>query len=155
MIDIFSIKDFQFPKGFAWGSATAGHQIEGENIHSNFWYNEQIEHEKNPEYPISGKACNSYELFEEDSRLLKELKHQVYRMSVEWSRIEPQEGNFKQEEVDHYIKVFESLRSRGIEISLTLVHFVVPQWFIEKGGFEKMENLVYFERYVNISKKRI
>ena len=149
MIDVFSIKDFKFKKGFAWGSATAGHQIEGDNIYSSFWHNEQIEHAKNPDYPISGKACNSYEMYEEDSKLLQELKHQVYRMSVEWSRIEPHEGDFRQEEVEHYIKVFESLRVRGIEISVTLVHFVVPQWFIEKGGFEKMENLVYFERYVN------
>lgn len=149
MIDIFSIKDFKFPKGFAWGSATAGHQIEGDNIYSDFWHNEQKEHSLNPDYPVSGKACNSYELYEEDSKLLYELKHQVYRMSVEWSRIEPSEGDFRQSEVDHYIKVFESLRTRGIKICLTLIHFVVPQWFIEKGGFEKMENLVYFERYVN------
>lgn len=148
MNDVFSIKGFQFPKGFLWGSATAGHQIEGDNIHSNYWYNEQQRLAKDPTYEVSGKACNSYEMFEEDSKLLKELGHQVYRMSIEWARIEPVEGEFKQEEVDHYIKVFESLKTRGIKISLTLVHFVVPQWFAAKQGFYAMENLPYFERYV-------
>lgn len=149
MNDIFSMNAFEFPKNFLWGSATAGHQIEGDNIHSNFWHNEQAALKNNPNYEISGKACNSYELFEQDSELLKQLGHQAYRMSVEWSRIEPIEGEFKQEEVDHYLRVFESLRSRGIQISVTLVHFVVPQWFDEKGGFHTMDNLKYFERYVN------
>lgn len=148
MNDIFSIKGFDFPKGFEWGSATAAHQIEGNNIHSNYWYNEQKEHEKDSNYPVSGKACNSYEMYEEDSRLLQELGHQVYRMSIEWARIEPEEGVFRQEEVDHYIKVFESVRSKGIKLSVTLVHFSVPLWFAFKDGFSKMENLKYFERYV-------
>jgi beta-glucosidase len=69
-------------------------------------------------------------------------------MSIEWSRIEPSEGDFKKEEIDHYLKVFESLKSRGIKISLTLVHYAFPQWFEEKGSFSDMENLKYFERYV-------
>lgn len=148
MNDIFSIKAFEFPKNFLWGSATAGHQIEGDNIHSNYWHNEQARLAKDPTYEISGKACNSYEMYEEDTSLLVELGHQVYRMSIEWSRIEPAEGQFCQEAMDHYIKVFESLKKQGIKISLTLVHFTIPQWFAEKQGFSDMENLKYFERYV-------
>ncbi len=148
MKDIFCIPEFSFPKDFLWGSATAGHQIEGDNVHSDFWHNEQEEAKKNPDYPVSGKACNSYELYEEDSKLLSELKHQVYRMSIEWARIEPQEGVFDLKEVDHYIRVFESVKSKGIKLCVTLVHFVVPQWFQEKKGFYDMENLKYFERYV-------
>lgn len=148
MNDIFAIKEFNFPKDFVWGSATAGHQIEGDNIHSNYWYNEQQRLAKDPSYEVSGKACNSYELYSEDTRLLSELGHQMYRMSIEWARIEPVEGQFCQEAVDHYIKVFEGLKEKGIKISLTLVHFVVPQWFAAKQGFENMENLKYFERYV-------
>lgn len=149
MIDIFSIPEFSFPKGFLWGSATAGHQIEGDNVYSNYWHNEQLRLAEDPSYEVSGKACNSYEMFEEDSRLLGELKHQCYRMSVEWSRIEPSEGNFQQKEVDHYVKVFEGLKKRGLQISVTLVHFVVPQWFQAKQGFSVMDNLCYFERYVS------
>lgn len=148
MNDVFSIKGFDFPKGFLWGSATAGHQIEGDNIHSNYWYNEQKGLAANPALETSGKACNSYVMYEEDSRLLAELGHQVYRMSVEWARIEPEEGTFVSAEVDHYIKVFESVKAKGIKICVTLVHFTVPQWFAAKKGFTEMDNLKYFQRYV-------
>ncbi len=144
MTDIFSIKDFEMPKGFLWGSATAGHQIEGNNIHSDWWHNEAAGKFEEK----SGSACNSYELYEEDSKLLKALGHQCYRMSIEWARIEPVEGELHIEEIDHYIKVFESLKSRNIQINLTMVHGTVPQWFKAKGGFSKKENVPYFEKYL-------
>ncbi len=157
MNNIFSIPDFQFPEGFLWGSSTAGHQIEGDNIHSNWWHIEQVQvlEKKNPDWELSGKACNSYELYEEDSKILQQLHHGVYRMSIEWARIEPAEGEFRIEEIDHYIKVFESLKSRGIQVSLTMVHFAVPQWFNAKGGFNAMENLPYFERYLEYTVPKI
>ena len=96
MYDVFSLPDIRFPKGFLWGSATAGHQIEGDNIHSDCWEREKKFAEK------SGKACNSYELFREDVRLIKELGHQAYRFSLEWSRIEPEEGRIDRAALDHY-----------------------------------------------------
>ena len=77
MIDIFSIPEYNFPKDFLWGSSTAAHQIEGDNVYSDFWHNEQEELKKDSSYPISGKACNSYVMYEEDSELLAQLKHQV------------------------------------------------------------------------------
>ncbi len=157
MTDIFSIPDFKFPEGFLWGSSTAGHQIEGDNIHSNRWHLEQVQvlEKGNPDWELSGKACNSYELFEEDSRILGELKHGIYRMSIEWARIEPRENEFQQREIDHYIQVFESLKKRGIKISLTMIHFTVPQWFSAKGGFYSMDNLHYFERYLEYTVPKI
>ncbi len=148
MYDIFSYNDFSFPKGFIIGSATAGHQIEGNNIHSSNYAWELANQAKNPNFEISGLAANSYEMYEEDSRLLAELKHHMYRMSIEWSRIEPMEGQFVEAEVDHYKKVFESLRSRGIKICLSLTHGAMPQWFREKDWLNKYENLRYFERYL-------
>lgn len=148
MRDIFSIKEFSFPDNFKWGSSTAGHQIEGDNVNSNWWHKEQVLLKKNPEYEISGKACNSYEMYEEDAELLSSLCHGTYRMSIEWSRIEPEEGRFVEDEIKHYIKVFESLKKKAIKISLTLVHYAWPQWFEEKGHFSDINNLKYFERYV-------
>ena len=87
MYDVFSLKDFTCPAGFLWGSATAGHQIEGDNCNAQ-WY----KHELDPDFHgvPSGKACNHYELFREDARMVAELGHQAYRMSIEWSRIEPE-----------------------------------------------------------------
>ena len=94
MYDIFSLKDFTFPAGFAWGSSTAGHQIEGDNIHSNNWQIEQNKRKNDPKAEVSGKACNSYNMVEEDIKLLKSLGHKMYRMSVEWSRIQPELDNY-------------------------------------------------------------
>ena len=148
MTDIFSLKDFKMPEGFIWGSSTAGHQIEGNNINSGHWTME-IEKSKTVDgYVPSGLACNHYELYEEDIKLLKELGHKAYRMTVEWSRIEPVEGQFNKEATNHYIKELSLLCENGIQVFLTLVHFTVPKWFEDKGGFEKEENIACFEKYL-------
>ncbi len=148
MVDIFSYDDFSFPKDFIFGSATAGHQIEGNNIHSSNWAWEMEKANADPSFEPSGLASNSYEMYDEDSALLKELGHHMYRMSIEWSRIEPIEGVFAEAEIDHYKKVFESLKSRGIKICLSLTHGAMPKWFREKDWLNKYENIVYFERYI-------
>ncbi len=74
-----------------WGSPVAGHQVEGNNVNSQFWY-EENNTDKYEEK--SGMACNSYNLYKEDIKLLKDLGHQAFRFSVEWSRIEPENGVF-------------------------------------------------------------
>ena len=150
MIDIFSYKDFDFPEGFIFGSATAGHQIEGNNCNSQMWFDEIERKKTNPEYELSGMACNSYNMWKEDVDVLAKLKHKAFRMTVEWARIQPAEDVFKQEEVDHYVKIFEELKKHGIKISVTLVHGTIPQWArnrtAEKG--DGMALLPYFEKYL-------
>ena len=114
MTDVFSIQDFKFPTNFLWGSAVAGHQVEGNNIHSNNWYNERQTLKANPSYEVSGMACNHYNMYREDVLLLKELGHQAFRLSIEWARIEPEEGRFLQTELDHYINELAFLKENGI-----------------------------------------
>lgn len=149
MTDVFSINDFKFPDGFLWGSAVAGHQVEGNNIYSNYWHNEQEILKVNPNYEVSGEACNHYNMYKEDVLLLKELGHQAFRFSIEWSRIEPEDGSFLESEVKHYIDELSFLKENDIKTFVTLVHFTVPLWFEKMGGFNKLENLKYFERYLN------
>lgn len=149
MTDIFAIKDFKFPEGFLWGSATAAHQIEGNNIYSDHWYDE-LEKKKNGwNGEPSGMACNSYNMVEEDVELLAELEHQVFRFGIEWARIEPHDGEFNQEAVEHYLQELSLLKEKGIKTCVTLVHFTVPKWFADKGDFSNLENMKYFERYLN------
>lgn len=155
MTDIFAIKDFSFPEGFLWGSATAAHQIEGNNIHSSNWYHEQEKLRKNPDYAISGMACDHYNKYSEDVQLLENLGHQAFRMSVEWARIEPEEGRFVEKEVNHYVQELSLLKKKGIKTFVTLVHFSVPRWFEEKGEFLTIDNLNIFERYLNYIVPRI
>ncbi len=149
MTDPFSIREYSFPKDFIFGSATAGHQIEGNNVNSGNYVNELEIHEKDPTFPISGLACNSYEMWEQDNEILSQLKHQMYRMSIEWSRIEPVEGEFKQEEVDHYLRIFADLKKRGIKLCLSLTHGATPAWFWKKNTFNDLNNIKYFERYID------
>lgn len=149
MTDVFSIPEFSFPEGFLWGSATAAHQIEGNNIHSSNWHMEQERTKTDSNAECSGMACNHYNMVDEDVQLLCDLGHQAYRLGVEWARIEPEEGVFIDAEADHYVRELALLKEKGIQTFVTLVHFSVPMWFHEKGDFLKLENLKYFERYLN------
>lgn len=150
MYDIFQLPDFKFPKDFLWGASTAGHQIEGDNVHSNYYANE-LTWERDPSGITvpSGKACNHYNMVDEDIALIKELELPAYRMSIEWARIEPTEGVFCEEAIDHYVREVAALREKGVKVFLTTVHFTVPQWFAELGGMGNEKNLKYFERFLD------
>ena len=145
MYDIFSLKDFKFPEGFLWGSAVSGHQVEGNNVNAQFWYEEN--HTTRFEEK-SGMACNNYNMYKDDIKLLTELGHKAFRFSIEWSRIEPEDGVFCEEALNHYLDELEELKKNGIKVFLTLVHATIPLWFDRIGGFKKIENLKYFERYL-------
>ena len=89
-----------FPKGFLIGASTAAHQVEGNNIHSDYWAQEQMPHSSFTE--PSGLACDHYNRYEEDIRLMAQAGLNAYRFSIEWARIEPEEGQFDEQEIEHY-----------------------------------------------------
>ena len=134
-----------FPKGFFIGAATAAHQVEGNNIHSDYWAQELLPHSSFTE--PSGIACDHYNRYEEDIRLLAEAGLNAYRFSVEWARIEPEEGEFDASEVEHYRRVIACCRANGVEPIVTLMHFTSPVWLIRKGGWEAESTVEYFRRY--------
>lgn len=150
MYDVFSIPDFSFPEDFLWGCATAGHQIEGNNIHSGHWASE-LERPVDPTgiRKPSGMACNHYNMIDEDIGIIQTLAMQAYRMSVEWSRIEPSDNEFCKEAIDHYLDELSKLKEKGIKIFLTMNHFTCPKWFVDMGGMEDEKNLKYFERFLD------
>ena len=135
----------RFPQGFLWGSASSAHQVEGNNVGSDWW-----SWEDGGCLESSGVACDHYHRFEEDFDLAKSLNQNAHRLSIEWARIEPEEGRWDGEEIKHYRQVLDSLRSRGIKSFVSLWHFTLPLWFAQKGGFEKASNLKYFERFVRL-----
>lgn len=133
-----------FPEGFLWGAATSAHQIEGNNDKSDWWHAE-----KEGRVPFeSGMACDSYNRYEEDLDLALAMHHNAYRMSIEWSRIEPVEGEFSEEAIEHYRDVIRAIKERGMVPFITLHHFTNPQWFAELGGWSDKESPLYFKRYV-------
>lgn len=132
-----------FPKNFSWGTATSAHQIEGDNTKNDWWDAENktlLRHK-------SGKACDSYTRYEEDFDFAKAMGNNAHRFSIEWSRVEPEEGKFDEQEIEHYRKVLQALRARGLEPFVTLHHFTNPVWFAQKGGWTNKKAPEYFAKY--------
>lgn len=160
---------YTFPKTFLWGAATSAHQVEGgnhnqwsiwefENAHSfaqqakyrlnglENWH--EIEREAtNPHNYVSGRASDHYRRYEEDFDLLKKMNMNAFRFSIEWSRIEPEEGLWNEHEIEHYRQYLLALKKRNITPVVTLFHWTMPVWFAQKGGFEKRRNIKYFLRF--------
>ncbi len=142
--EIHDHETLKFPPGFLWGAATSAHQVEGNNIQNDWW-----EWEKHlPPHLRSGDACDQYNRYEQDFDLAKSLNHNAHRLSIEWSRIEPQEGQFNQQAIEHYIKVLKYLKSLNLTVMLTLWHFTLPQWVAERGGWENGKTPVLFAKFV-------
>ena len=96
----------------------------------------------------SGMADDQYNLYEQDFELAKKLGQNAQRISIEWSRIEPVEGQFDQNEIDHYKQVLKSLKNKNMQVCLTLWHFTNPEWLAKKGGWESSKSADYFAKFV-------
>jgi beta-glucosidase len=134
-----------FPHNFLWGASTSAHQVEGNNLHSDWW---QWEQKALPQDMRSGIACDQYHRYESDFDLAKKLNHNAHRLSIEWARIEPKNGQFDEREIEHYRKVLKALKERGFVVMLTLWHFTLPQWLAEIGGWDNPKSVRYFLRFV-------
>ncbi len=135
----------KFPSNFFWGSATSSYQVEGNNSNVDWWA-----WEKEAGKEASGEACRHYECYAEDFDLVKGLNHKMHRLSIEWARIEPREGEFSSLEIQHYVDVIKALRARGIEPMVTLHHFTNPCWFSQSGGWSDKRSVARFMRYVEV-----
>ena len=123
-----------FPEGFLWGTATAAHQVEGGNTNNDWWAFEHTPGSGCAE--SSGDACDSWLRWEEDADLVAGLGLDNYRFSVEWSRIEPADGEFSRAALAHYRSQCEGLRQRGVDPVVTFHHFTTPRWITAQGGWE-------------------
>jgi beta-glucosidase len=132
-----------FPRGFLWGAATSSHQVEGGNSGNDWWEWERRGHAKEP----SGAACDQWNRFREDFEIAKSLHHNAHRLSLEWSRIEPEEGRFDEDALHHYAEVLRALRSLGLEPVVTLYHFTLPLWLSRQGGWLCERSPMLFGRY--------
>ncbi len=142
-----------FPPGFLWGAATAAHQVEGNNVNSDLWVLEHC----NPtlfEEP-SLDACDHYQRFADDIRLLAGLGLTCYRFSIEWARIEPEQGHFSLAALDHYRRVLAACHENGVTPMVTFYHFSSPRWFAGLGGWEKRSAGDLFVRYCERSARHL
>lgn len=140
----------QFPEGFYWGAGSSAHQVEG-GIENCDW----AEAAREERLPPAGRACDHYHKYEEDFDIAKELSHTAHRFSIEWARIEPEEGKFDQNEIEHYRKVLQALKDRNITPFVTIWHFTLPLWFSRSGGFERPDSPEIFARYATFVVKEL
>jgi beta-glucosidase len=160
----------KFPAHFLWGASSSAHQVEGGN--HNQWSVWELENAKalasmakgqakylpkwdliekaatSPHNYVSGEATDHYNRYKEDFLLLKKMHMNSWRFSIEWSRIEPEEGAWSAEAIEHYRTYLQTLQKVGIEPVVTLWHWTVPVWFEQKGGWTKRSNVKYFLRFV-------
>lgn len=158
-----------FPKRFFWGASTSAHQVEGGN--HNQWTVWELQNAKalaqqakyqlghlpkwddisdeasDPSNYVSGAATDHYNRYERDFAYVKGMNMNAFRFSIEWSRVEPTEGAWNVEAIQHYREYLSALKAKGIEPFVTLWHWTLPVWFVEKGGFEKRANVQYFVRF--------
>jgi beta-glucosidase len=134
-----------FPDGFLWGAATAAHQVEGGNWNNDWWQWEQAP--GSPCAAVSGDACDHYHRYAEDIGLLADAGLNTYRFSLEWSRIEPEEGQFSLAALDHYLRMCAACHERGVLPVVTFHHFTSPRWLAARGGWADAATPGLFARF--------
>lgn len=143
----------RFPEGFRWGVATAAHQIEGGNT-ANDWWAFETRADSTVAEP-SGDACDSWNRWSEDHDLAAALGVHDYRFSIEWSRIEPEPGQWSTDAMDHYVRACEDLRARGIGPVVTFHHFTTPRWVTDLGGWENRQTADLFAEFCERASSRL
>ncbi|MFN2197785.1 MAG: glycoside hydrolase family 1 protein [Anaerolineales bacterium] len=138
---------FHFPRGFLWGSATAAHQVEGNNTNNN-WYAWEQQPGRILNGDKSGLACDWWGgRWREDFDRAAETGQNAHRLSVEWSRIQPAPDRWDESALDHYRQMLQGLRERGLTPMVTLHHFTDPLWLVERGGWEHAGAAELFAAY--------
>lgn len=134
-----------FPKGFLWGVGYSAHQVEGNNTNNDWsqWEKEGKTRE------VSGIACDSWNRYGEDHDLAAGMGCNAFRISLEWSRIETEEGVFCQEVIEHYRDVLRDMGSKGMSRVVTLNHWTVPAWFANQYGWHNRHSITLYRRYVD------
>jgi len=143
-----TVQSRAFPDGFTWGTATAAHQVEGGNVNNDWWAFEHTPGSGCAE--SSGDCCDSWNRWEEDADLVAGLGLDNHRFSVEWSRIEPAEGEISRAALEHYRRQCLGLRERGVDPVVTFHHFTTPQWLTSEGGWESDRTIEHFGRFCTV-----
>lgn len=141
----------KFPPDFTWGTAMSAYQTEGNNTNTDWWVWEHHKREGQV-YPTepSETGCDSYNRYQEDFALCKQLNTNAVRISIEWARIQPESDTFDPLELDHYRKVLKAAKDQGLKTFVTLHHFTNPKWFAKIGGWSNRKSPKLFCNYAKL-----
>jgi beta-glucosidase len=141
-------REVNFPASFSWGTSTSAYQIEGGGTNTDWWRFELADDTLAVE--PSGDACDSWHRYEEDLDLLVTFGLNSFRLSIEWARIEPEQGIISYEALDHYRDVLRACHARNILPVVTLHHFTLPIWVADAGGFEHPDIATWMATYARV-----
>jgi beta-glucosidase len=145
----------RFPEGFLWGSATSSHQVEGGNTANDWWaWEQQPGHIRDG--TTSGDAAGWWAgKAEADLRAAAAMGHNAHRMSLEWSRLEPEPGRFDDAAFERYRQILGTMRERGLTPLVTVNHFTLPMWAADRGSWLDPELVLRFEAYARECGRRL
>ena len=154
----FSAEDLRrplpaWPPGFLWGTATAAHQVEGGN--RNDWSRFEDEPGRIAHGDRSGLAVDHWNRMAEDVARMRDVKANAYRFSVEWSRLEPREGEWDDAAFGRYRELLSLLREARITPMVTLLHFTLPQWLADRGGVRAPDFPLRFAHFAGEAARRL
>lgn len=135
-----------FPKNFVWGVATASTQNE-ESSNNNSWAPKNLTAQKRSDLADPGHACKSWTMWKDDIDKVAYLGANAYRLSIEWSRVQPSADHFDHTGIEHYVEICKMLQEKGIAPMICLHHYSDPIWFLKIGGFSKEENIKLFTKF--------
>jgi beta-glucosidase len=145
----------QLPPGFLWGTATSSHQVEGGNA-NNDWSAWEQEAGRIRDGSRAGDAAGWWRgKAESDLALAAELGQNAHRLSVEWSRIEPEPGRYEEAALDRYMQILSAARDLGMKTMVTLHHFTLPRWVAARGGWLAGETAVRFSAFATRVAERL
>ena len=144
-----SVTNIHFPQSFEWGVTTLTHEVEG-NAKTSTWYAWE-NNLKNNGQPFtttrSGNGSAHAENYKADVQLMKEMGINTYCFSIDWSRIEPEQGRFNEAALQQCVDLCDELIANNIAITVVLKDYCDPLWWGYIGGFEHEKNISLFERY--------
>jgi beta-glucosidase len=130
-----------FPAGFWWGTGNSSNQCEGAAPAGDWLPWERAGHA-----PPSGNGNGFADRYRQDFALLSGIGLDHFRLSLEWARLEPEEGKHDQAEIERYRTLLQAGRAAGINIWVTAHHFTLPTWFAGTGGFGDERGRTYYWR---------
>ncbi|MFH1667847.1 MAG: glycoside hydrolase family 1 protein [Candidatus Komeilibacteria bacterium] len=142
-----------FPPNFLWGTATSAHQVEGDNTNNDWHLFEQEGYAD--DHQVAGSGPDHYHRYEEDFKIAKDLHNNAFRLSIEWSRVEPEDNHWDKKEIEHYRKVLQEAHKQGLKTFVTLHHFTNPIWFMHEEGWLNPDAPEIFQSYVMMIVKEL
>jgi len=144
-----------FPKNFLWGAAASAFQIEGDISNDFTDWGKSGHFKNNGKNPLYTNGSDHWKQWQSDFELLKDQPINSYRLSIEWSRLEPKPGRFNLDALRQYEQMIDCLLKMNIKPMLTLLHFSHQNWFHKKSPWHTPESVGRYNSFLSLWVKKL